>query len=171
MAHVYRITQDKRYLDAALKTWMMGEVSVGLSLARDSQLQQSNTPYFEAWSINPLMHLFEALLALYDVTQSPSVWQDIEFIAQFVEDDLLQPQGYIAEYYEQVNQPLAVTADFTYFVSNSYIQTMPVIPLVRDSFFVYVLFRWGCVRGKYCSDKQSVVDLVYVFYSYFLVSD
>ncbi|APD86971.1 hypothetical protein BM527_13235 [Alteromonas sp. Mex14] len=108
MAHAYRITQDKRYLDAALKTWMMGEVSVGLSLARASQLQKSNITYFKAWSINPLMHLFEALLALYDVTQSPSVWQDIEFIAQFVEDDLLQPQGYIAEYYEQINQPLAI---------------------------------------------------------------
>lgn len=107
-AHAYRITQDKRYLDAALKTWMIGEVSVGLSLARDSQLQQSNTPYFEAWSINPLMHLLEALLALYDVTQSPSVWQDIEFIAQFVESDLLQPEGYIAEHYEQINQPLAI---------------------------------------------------------------
>lgn len=108
MAHAYRITQDKRYLDAALKTWVMGEVSVGLSLARVPQLQQSNTTYFEAWSINPLMHLFEALLALYDVTQSPSVWQDIEFIAQFVESDLLQPEGYVAEYYEQINQPLAI---------------------------------------------------------------
>ena len=108
MVHAYRITQDKRYLDAALKTWMIGEVSVGLSLARASQLQKSNITYFKAWSINPLMHLFEALLALYDVTQSPSVWQDIEFIAEFVEDDLLQPQGYIAEYYEQVNQPLTI---------------------------------------------------------------
>ena len=108
MAHAYRITQDKSYLDAALKTWMIGEVSVGLSLARASQLQKSNITYFKAWSINPLMHLFEALLALYDVTQSPSVWQDIEFIAEFVEDDLLQPQGYIAEYYEQVNQPLTI---------------------------------------------------------------
>ncbi|WP_420933489.1 AGE family epimerase/isomerase [Alteromonas sp. A081] len=109
MAHAYRISQDKRYLDAALKTWMLGEVSIGLTLAREAQQGKLNTAFTNTWSINPLMHLFEALLALHDVTQSPSVWQDIEFIAQFVENKLMQPQGFLAEYYVNANMPLPIS--------------------------------------------------------------
>ncbi|WP_334029874.1 AGE family epimerase/isomerase [Alteromonas sp. P256] len=109
MAHAYRVSKDKRYLEAALKTWMLGDVSVGLTLAREAQ-QANLTPTFtNTWSINPLMHLFEALLVLYDVTQSPSVWQDIEFIAQFIEDELIQKQGFLAENYVNVNVPLTIS--------------------------------------------------------------
>ena len=96
MAHAYRVSQDKRYLDAALKTWMLGEVSIGSTLARATQQAESNPAFNNTWSLNPFMHLFEALLILHDVTTSPSVWQDIESIAQFVEDRLMQEQGFFS---------------------------------------------------------------------------
>lgn len=108
MAHAYRVSHDKRYLDAALKTWMLGELSMGLTMARASQQGNLSQASTDTWSINPLMHLFEALLVLYDVTQSPSVWQDIEFTAQFVEEKLLQQEGYLAEYYVNVDAPLPI---------------------------------------------------------------
>lgn len=106
MAHAYRVTHHKRYLEAALKTWMLGELSIGLTMARDSQQGNPLPASTDIWSVNPLMHLFEALLVLHDVTQSPSVWKDIEFIAQFVEQKLLQQEGYLAEYYINVDAPL-----------------------------------------------------------------
>ncbi|GEA02412.1 hypothetical protein KUL17_13090 [Alteromonas sp. KUL17] len=93
MAHAYRVSQDKYYLDAALKTWMLDEVSIGSTLARATQQAESNPAINNTWSLNPLMHLFEAVLILHDATTSPSVWQDIESIAQFIEDSLMQEQG------------------------------------------------------------------------------
>lgn len=109
MAHAYRASKDKRYLEAALKTWMLGDVSVGLTLAREARQANFTPTFINTWSINPLMHLFEALLVLYDVTQSPNVWQDIEIIAHFIDDELMQKQGFIAEYYVNVNVPLSIS--------------------------------------------------------------
>lgn len=110
MAHVYRITEDKRYLDTALKTWMLGDISIGLTLAKQAKANNLEQDQHTAtWSINPLMHLFEALLALYDVSSSQVIWQDIEAIANFVTNDLLQPQGYLAEYYHHTNTPLPLS--------------------------------------------------------------
>lgn len=108
MAHAFRVSNDKRYLDAALKTWMVGDVPVGLNFAREFEKGSFFKGFGGVWSTNPLMHLFEALLALHDVTQSPGVWEDVEFIALFVEKKLIQQQGYLAEYYFNVDEPLPI---------------------------------------------------------------
>ena len=37
-----------------------------------------------SWSINAYLHLFEALLVLHDVSDSPAVWADIEAMVRFL---------------------------------------------------------------------------------------
>lgn len=110
MAHAYNISKEKRYLDKALATWMLSDLATGFSLAKSKESSSAEgTLNSETWSTNALMHLFEALLALHDVTKSGTVWQDIETIANFVATSLIQEEGYIAEYYENVDQPLAIS--------------------------------------------------------------
>ena len=100
MAHAYRATQDGRYLTQAIYTWQSG-VWLGLSAAREwkanGRLPVTVPDSF--WSQNPFMHLFEALLSLYEVTKSPAVWVDIGAMAKFLEEKLLQPCGCLPEWY------------------------------------------------------------------------
>ena len=110
MAHAYDVSKEKRYLDRALATWMLSDLATGFMLAKSKESSRAeSTLYSETWSTNALMHLFEALLALHDVTKSDTVWQDIKTIANFVATSLIQEEGYIAEYYENVDQLLAVS--------------------------------------------------------------
>ena len=109
MVHAYNASKDTRYLDAALATWMLGGLPKGVKIGKGLQKSQADSSIGnEKWSINPLMHFFEALLALFEVTQSHAVWQDIQIIANFVDTALVQDGSYIAEYYENVDQPLAI---------------------------------------------------------------
>lgn len=111
MSHAYEVSREKRYLDKALATWMLSDLATGFLLAKSKNVSSAeSTLYDETWSTNALMHLFEALLALHDVTQSGTVWQDIEIIANFVATSLMQERGYLADYYENVNQPLAISS-------------------------------------------------------------
>jgi mannose/cellobiose epimerase-like protein (N-acyl-D-glucosamine 2-epimerase family) len=110
MAHAYDASKEKRYLDKALATWMLSDLATGFLIARSKESSSAeNIINSGTWSTNALMHLFEALLALHDVTKSGTVWQDIETIASFVATSLIQEESYIAEYYENVNQPLAIS--------------------------------------------------------------
>lgn len=100
MAHMFRVTKEKQYLDIALKTWMLSYAWPGLNFAKG---QFDNRPgkigSNNVWSQNPLMHLFEALLVLYEVTESQQVFSDIKDIAAFIRDKLIDGRGYLAEYY------------------------------------------------------------------------
>ncbi|MDB2330866.1 AGE family epimerase/isomerase [Alteromonas sp.] len=110
MAHAYNISKEKRYLDKALATWMLSDLATGFLLAKSKESSSAESTLKSGiWSTNALMHLFEALLALHDATQSGTVWQDIETIASFVATSLIQEESYIAEYYENVNQPLEIS--------------------------------------------------------------
>ncbi|WP_421132065.1 AGE family epimerase/isomerase [Alteromonas sp. A079] len=110
MAHAYDASKEKRYLDKALATWMLSDLATGFLLAKSKESSSAeNIINSGTWSTNALMHLFEALLALHDVTKSGTVWQDIETIASFVATSLIQEESYVAEYYENVNQPLAIS--------------------------------------------------------------
>ncbi len=101
MAHAFRITGDSRYLQLALATWQSG-VWTGLKAARAFRANRF-PPVAEsegAWSQNPYMHLFEALLVLHEVTQSQKVWADINAMALFLEKQLIQPCGCLPEWFE-----------------------------------------------------------------------
>jgi mannose/cellobiose epimerase-like protein (N-acyl-D-glucosamine 2-epimerase family) len=100
MAHAYGVTQDSRYLAQAIATWK-SDVWPGLSAAREWNRNRKllGNPSGKTWSQNPFMHLFEALLALYEVTRSEEVWLDIQAMARFLDEKLLQPCGCLPEWY------------------------------------------------------------------------
>lgn len=111
LAHAYRATQDKRYLDAALQTWEKirlhyadGRGGFRAGMNRDfTQTKLDN-------SQNPIMHLFEALLALYQASGSREAIEGAEIIAKFVAYRLLEglPDGTarIPELYDEQWRPL-----------------------------------------------------------------
>lgn len=114
LSHLYRVTRDERYKAAALRTWQ--EIDTWLrdplggfrgELPRDfSQAGQGRG----AASQNPVMHLFEALLALHDATQDPIALAGAKTVAEFVVYRLLVglPDGgaYIPEWYDHEWKPL-----------------------------------------------------------------
>ncbi len=104
LAHAYRVTGDRAYLSAAIDTWRSG-VWPGLEEARRSNDQPVSAravslPQGAVWSQNPYMHLFEALLALHEASDMPEVWSDIEAMAAFTEERLIQPCGCLPELYD-----------------------------------------------------------------------
>lgn len=114
LSHMYRVTKDERYRVAALRTWQ--EIDTWLrhprggfrgELPRDfSQAGQGQG----ASSQNPVMHLFEALLALHDATGDPVALAGAKNVADFVVYKLLVglPDGgaYIPEWYDADWKPL-----------------------------------------------------------------
>lgn len=115
LSHMFRVTGDARYRTAALLTW--SEINTRLrnpkggfrgGLPRDfSQAGQANA----VSSQNPMMHLFEALLALHDATHDPVALAGARDVANFVVYRLLTgtPDGgaYIPEWYDSEWKPLA----------------------------------------------------------------
>ena len=100
LAHVYRITGDNRYLKNALDTWQSGAWR-GLDAAREFHANGAipDVDVKKAWSQNPYMHLFEALLMLQEVSQSQQVLSDITAMAQFLRERLIQPCECLPEWF------------------------------------------------------------------------
>jgi mannose/cellobiose epimerase-like protein (N-acyl-D-glucosamine 2-epimerase family) len=110
LGHAYRATGDQRYKSAALDTWTTVKTSLrdqhgGLrnSTTRDfGQVRGGNTQ-------NPIMHTFEALLALHQATRSEEIYADMTELAEFVFGRLYQPEGgYLPEGYDADWKPLAI---------------------------------------------------------------
>lgn len=109
LAHAYRISAEQRFIQAAMATWRSG-VWKGLEAARAFSATgiAPQLPAKGVWSQNSFMHLFEALLVLHQISNSPQVWSDIESMAMFVKDHLIQPCQCLPEWYHGDNyQPLA----------------------------------------------------------------
>ena len=107
LSHAYRETGDQRYLDAALQTWDLVNARLrdsygGLKAqtSRDfSTASGSNTQ-------NPMMHLFEAGLALYDASGSAAVFSQTQGLADHIFTTMYQPEGgYLPEAYTTNWQP------------------------------------------------------------------
>lgn len=111
LSHMYRVSRDERYRDAALNTWR--EIDRGL---RDEAggVRPSAPRNFAATTAkrtqNPIMHLFEALLALSEATQDPEALAGAASVGNFVVHKLLQkmPDGSanIPEWYDENWKPL-----------------------------------------------------------------
>jgi cellobiose epimerase len=108
MARAAQVTGKKEHADAALGIWT--DMKKGLrdkygffkrETSRDFKVTGSgkNTQ-------NPMMHLFEGLLGLYDATKSKEVFQDAQAHANNVIARLLQKQGYIPELYDADWKPI-----------------------------------------------------------------
>ncbi len=99
LSHAYRVTRDQRYLNAALDTWDNAEAL--------KVIKASRVP-FRGYSQNPLMHAFEALLALHDATGIDALLDDAEELGDFVLGKLYQKKGnYIPEKFESRWRPLS----------------------------------------------------------------
>jgi mannose/cellobiose epimerase-like protein (N-acyl-D-glucosamine 2-epimerase family) len=108
LSHAARVTRDERYREAALQTWAYMKKSFRdptgfykLRLTRDLS-EQSGT-----LSQNPIMHLFEALLALYDATRSREILVEAESLGHSLFTRLFQGVGgYMPEFYDAEWKPL-----------------------------------------------------------------
>jgi len=112
LAHAYRVTKDERYRGAALTAWR----AVYLSLRepeggfRSELSRDFSGGTADSRTQNPVMHLFEALLALYDATGSPEALAGARSVGDFVVYRLLKglPDGtaYVPEWYDAKWEPL-----------------------------------------------------------------
>jgi len=104
LSHAYRVSGDERYLERALQTWRSG-VWPGLKAAREwpSSGELALKKAQGNWSQNPYMHLFEALLALHEVSHSVEVWADIVAMAKLLDGKLLQSCGCLPEWFATPN--------------------------------------------------------------------
>jgi mannose/cellobiose epimerase-like protein (N-acyl-D-glucosamine 2-epimerase family) len=116
LAHAYKCIGDKRYLDAAMDNWYilkrnMRDPDGGLALAANREF----TRHEGVNSQNPLMHVFEALIALYDASGSAAILADAAELANFVVRRLYVPAasvtGYIPEYYDPMWRPERMDRD------------------------------------------------------------
>lgn len=113
LSHLYRVTKEERYRTAALAAWQ----TIDRSLRDPQGGLRSNAPRDFALgtqgnnSQNPVMHMFEALLALVDATQDPAARAGAASIGHFVVYKLMQGQAdgsaFIPEFYDSQWKPLA----------------------------------------------------------------
>jgi len=118
LAHSYRVIRDERYSDAALMAWR----TVNLRLRDAGGGFRPDAPRDFSGGTggsrtqNPMMHLFEALLALYDASGSSEALAGARDIGDFVAYRLLKglPDGgaYIPEWYNANWEPLPRDAGY-----------------------------------------------------------
>lgn len=108
LSHAYRVTGEATFRTAALETWRSG-IWPGLIAARKLARSRSQgeiahielkNPKQRFWSQNAFMHLFEALLTLHEITDSPEIWSDIKAMARLMKDKMMRPCGCLPEWYE-----------------------------------------------------------------------
>jgi mannose/cellobiose epimerase-like protein (N-acyl-D-glucosamine 2-epimerase family) len=108
LSHAYRVTADDRYQRAALETWATMKARLR---DRHGGFRPGAKPDWSERvgtnSANPIMHLFEALLALYTATGSDEVYADTRELADFVFGRLYNPRrGCLPEVYDEEWNPL-----------------------------------------------------------------
>lgn len=112
LAHAGRVAGDRRFDQAALSCWE--DMKKHLSYAGGGIKPQTNRDFTRVRggnTQNPMMHLFEALLALHDATGSQQVFDDALSLADFIFGRLYQAEGgYLPERYTADWRPLPVDA-------------------------------------------------------------
>ncbi|MHC4717018.1 MAG: AGE family epimerase/isomerase, partial [Planctomycetota bacterium] len=107
LAHAGRVTGDPKYAQAARETWrtMQGRFrDEAGGFRRQSRRDWSG---MKGHSQNPMMHLFEALLALHDATGDAAIRDDAAVLAGFIFSKLYQAEGgYLPETYDADWKPL-----------------------------------------------------------------
>ncbi|MDR7270718.1 mannose-6-phosphate isomerase [Pelomonas saccharophila] len=115
LAEVYRIGGDVRYRDAALQAWREIELNFfdpagGLF----NECERDFKPVAGSRTQNPLMHMFEALLALREATGDKIAENGARRLGDFVVNQLMQGQAegsaHIPEWYDEAWKPLPTQA-------------------------------------------------------------
>lgn len=111
LAEVYRIGGDVRYRDAALQAWR--EIELNFSDPAGglfNECERNFTPIPGPRTQNPLMHMFEALLALREATGDRVAENGARRLGDFVVNQLMQGQAegsaHIPEWYDEAWKPL-----------------------------------------------------------------
>jgi len=109
LSHAYRALGDEKLLDAARETWNVvasrfadeaGGLYARLGRDWDKGAQRGRTQ-------NPVMHMFEALLALHESARDGDSLDAARRIAEFVFGELYEPNaGYLPEHFDEKWQPL-----------------------------------------------------------------
>jgi len=111
LSHAARVARDDRYRKAALETW--AQMKKGLRDQAGFYKLSTTRDYSEArgtLSQNPMMHLFEALLALRDATKSKEIFSEAEAHGNAMFTKLFQDKGgYLPEVYDANWKPLPVS--------------------------------------------------------------
>ena len=131
LAHIARITGEKKYAQEAMKAWQ--EVSTKMrdgqfffnSMKRDfsgtapmnfgnpsgaGDARPQNMPMFNPRNHMLNVHMFEALLALYETTKDKALWQEIEAEMDAMAKMYDQHLGYLPEMYDEDWKPLEPTS-------------------------------------------------------------
>ncbi len=108
LSYAARVSGRKSCGDSALEIW--SDMKRGLG-DQHGLFKRETSRDFETEgpgkkTQNPVMHLFEALLALYDATQSKVVYGDIERLANTVLARLYREPGYLPEMYDRDWKPV-----------------------------------------------------------------
>ncbi len=119
LSHVARVTKNETYRAAALKTWQeinfnLRDSDGGFRIEAARNFSTTNTLRNQ----NPVMHMFEALLALVDATGDPRALAGANSVGDFVLYKLLEGEAdggaYIPEWYDAQWKPLASKAEGGY---------------------------------------------------------
>jgi len=107
LSHAGRVTGDDEYKKAAVTTWR--EMKLRLTDEAGFFKPKTDRGYAKVTgqnNQNPMMHLFEALLALYDATQSVEILKDADGLANRIFTRLYQErEGCLPEVYDAEWQP------------------------------------------------------------------
>ncbi len=107
LSQAARVTGDKRYSDAALETWAQMKQHLreenGLFKPR---MDREYARVTDQNTQNPMMHLFEALLALHDATGSKEIFRDAQAHADNIFTKLFdEREGRLPELYDRDWKP------------------------------------------------------------------
>ena len=111
LSELYRVGRDTRHRDAALQAWRDIELRFfDRAGGVINECHRDFTPIAGARTQNPVMHLFEALLALADATGDKTAQAGARRLGDFVVNRLMQGQAdggaRIPEWYDEAWQPL-----------------------------------------------------------------
>jgi cellobiose epimerase len=120
LAHLHRVAPDERWRQAALSTWQTVERGMrepGGGLRADAPRDFLGVATGNRTQ-NPLMHLFEAMLALVDATQDEAARAGAAGLGRFAVYQLMQGQtdgsACIPEWYDGQWKPLTSKAEGAY---------------------------------------------------------
>lgn len=98
LAHAYRSTGEKRFLDAALTTWLNVDIRALVSGKR---------PDYALTGLNVAMHTFEAILALNRASPSRVLLDDLNVIGEHILKYFLnEKEGYFYEHLTEDLKPV-----------------------------------------------------------------
>ncbi len=107
LSHAARVSGEPRYARAALETWEVMKRHFRDEIGGFYRTAGADWSRRRGHSQNPMMHLFEALLALHDATDSDAVFADAAALAEFIFTRLYRRDGgYLPEQYDASWRPL-----------------------------------------------------------------